>query len=278
MSKPQVEALSHHEQVPSNLLVAGSIPAGRTRVSGFPPRRVAPLVAPGVLQSRAGRPRAWRRNRDRAHVSAASVERLASVRVRCPPVEPRRVGGAAISERRSPPASAPQQRPSESGRACSTSSTSTAGRAPKRRSITSSTGGSTCSMYLYPPVGVTPRRMDRHVRPLTGHITVDRWNAETLDSFYARLRKCRKHCDGRRGQQGHRTSKPLGLPGHLHPPRHSSAPELWASGVDLRTVAGRLGHGGGGATTLRVNAAWRDEADSRAASVVGSRLPRPTQP
>src|SRR4051794_13467251 len=41
-----------------------------------------------------------------------------------------------------------------------------------------------------------------------------------------------------------------------HALRHYSATELLAAGVDLRTVAGRLGHGGGGATTLRVYAAW----------------------
>ena len=34
--------------------------------------------------------------------------------------------------------------------------------------------------------------------------------------------------------------------------------------VDVRTVAGRLGHGGGGTTTLRVYAAWVSEADQRA--------------
>lgn len=33
--------------------------------------------------------------------------------------------------------------------------------------------------------------------------------------------------------------------------RHFSATELLAAGADLRTVAGRLGHGAGGATTLR---------------------------
>ena len=39
--------------------------------------------------------------------------------------------------------------------------------------------------------------------------------------------------------------------------RHYSATELIAAGIDVRTVAGRLGHGGGGATTLRVYSAWR---------------------
>ncbi|WP_279389646.1 tyrosine-type recombinase/integrase [Pseudonocardia endophytica] len=41
----------------------------------------------------------------------------------------------------------------------------------------------------------------------------------------------------------------------LHSLRHYSATELVAAGVDIRTVAGRLGHGSGGATTLRVYAA-----------------------
>jgi site-specific recombinase XerD len=47
----------------------------------------------------------------------------------------------------------------------------------------------------------------------------------------------------------------LGIDSHLHALRHYSATELLTAGVDLRTVAGRLGHGGGGATTLRVYAA-----------------------
>ena len=47
--------------------------------------------------------------------------------------------------------------------------------------------------------------------------------------------------------------------------RHYSATELISAGVDVRTVAGRLGHGGGGATTLRVYTAWTSEADQRAA-------------
>jgi len=40
----------------------------------------------------------------------------------------------------------------------------------------------------------------------------------------------------------------LGIKTHLHALRHYSATELLAAGVDLRTVAGRLGHGGGGVT------------------------------
>lgn len=68
----------------------------------------------------------------------------------------------------------------------------------------------------------------------------------------------------------------LGIDSHLHALRHYSATELLGAGVDLRTVAGRLGHGGGGATTLRVYAAWMDEGDKRAAEVLGSRMQRPT--
>jgi integrase len=67
----------------------------------------------------------------------------------------------------------------------------------------------------------------------------------------------------------------LGLRTHLHALRHYSATELLAGGVDLRTVAGRLGHGGGGSTTLKVYAAWVAGADKKAAHLISSRLPRP---
>ena len=69
----------------------------------------------------------------------------------------------------------------------------------------------------------------------------------------------------------------LGWDMDIKDPRHYSATELIAAGVDVRTVAGRLGHGGGGATTLRVYSAWRPEADKRAASTVSDRLPVPPQ-
>lgn len=67
----------------------------------------------------------------------------------------------------------------------------------------------------------------------------------------------------------------LGIDSHLHALRHYSATELLAAGVDLRTVAGRLGHGGGGATTLRVYAAWVGESDRRASEILGGRMRRP---
>ena len=39
----------------------------------------------------------------------------------------------------------------------------------------------------------------------------------------------------------------LGINTHLHALRHYSATELIAVNVDIRTVAGHLGHGGSGA-------------------------------
>lgn len=65
----------------------------------------------------------------------------------------------------------------------------------------------------------------------------------------------------------------LGVDTNLHALRHYSATELIAAGVDVRTVAGQLGHGGGGATTLRVYAAWLSESDQRAAATLHGRMP-----
>ncbi|MDQ3763525.1 MAG: site-specific integrase [Actinomycetota bacterium] len=88
----------------------------------------------------------------------------------------------------------------------------------------------------------------------------------------------RRHCDP--DAITHRYAKmtaDLGIDTHLHALRHYSATELLAGGVDLRTVAGRLGHAGGGATTLKVYAAWLAGADTKAADLIASRLPRPPQ-
>jgi integrase len=74
-----------------------------------------------------------------------------------------------------------------------------------------------------------------------------------------------------------RMCRRLGIPSSIHKLRHFTATELIAGGVDIRTVAGRLGHSGGGATTLRTYAAWVSEADQRAAGEIASRMPsRPT--
>ncbi|WP_093078428.1 site-specific integrase [Pseudonocardia oroxyli] len=66
-----------------------------------------------------------------------------------------------------------------------------------------------------------------------------------------------------------------GIDTHIHALRHYSATELLTAGVDLRTVAGRLGHGAGGATTLKVYAAWVAASDRKAAEVAAARMPRP---
>lgn len=72
-----------------------------------------------------------------------------------------------------------------------------------------------------------------------------------------------------------RLASRLGIDTHLHSLRHYSATELIAAGVDIRTVAGRLGHAGGGSTTLRTYTAFVLEADQRAASALAARRPRP---
>ena len=72
-----------------------------------------------------------------------------------------------------------------------------------------------------------------------------------------------------------RMCRELGIDSHLHAVRHFSATELISAGVDIRTVAGRLGHGGGGSTTLRVYAAWVKESDMQAAELLASRFTRP---
>ena len=60
---------------------------------------------------------------------------------------------------------------------------------------------------------------------------------------------------------------------NIHELRHYTATELISAGVDVRTVAGRLGHGGGGTTTLRTYAAWVAEADQRAAGALDEHMP-----
>lgn len=75
-------------------------------------------------------------------------------------------------------------------------------------------------------------------------------------------------------QRYERLAARLGIATTLHRLRHYSATELIAGGVDPRTVAGRLGHGGGGTTTLKTYSAWVSEADQRAAKGIGERMPQ----
>lgn len=69
--------------------------------------------------------------------------------------------------------------------------------------------------------------------------------------------------------------KKMGIDSHLHALRHYSATELLRSGVDLRTVAGRLGHGSGGATTLKVYTKFVTESDRDAVDLLSSRVKQP---
>lgn len=78
-------------------------------------------------------------------------------------------------------------------------------------------------------------------------------------------------------RQYHRLVTELGIRTTLHKLRHYSATELIAAGVDLRTVAGRLGHSDGG-TTLAYYTAWVREADQRACLALRDRLPTPRVP
>ncbi|MCM3846344.1 tyrosine-type recombinase/integrase [Pseudonocardia sp. DR1-2] len=79
-------------------------------------------------------------------------------------------------------------------------------------------------------------------------------------------------------QRYDRMAKKLGIVTTFHKLRHYSATELIVGGVDPRTVAGRLGHGDGGTTTLKTYTAWVSEADQRAATGLSARMPeRPSR-
>src|SRR6266540_120562 len=74
-----------------------------------------------------------------------------------------------------------------------------------------------------------------------------------------------------------RLAKQLGLRARLHDLRHYAATQLIAGGVDVRTVSGRIGHAGGGATTLRVYTHFQAAADRRAAQFLEQTLRRPNR-
>lgn len=65
-----------------------------------------------------------------------------------------------------------------------------------------------------------------------------------------------------------RLCEEVGVTARLHDLRHASASQLLAAGVDVRTVAGRLGHASP-STTLSIYAHWVPAADRAAADVAG---------
>jgi hypothetical protein len=74
-----------------------------------------------------------------------------------------------------------------------------------------------------------------------------------------------------------RLARRLGLRTRLHDLRHYAATQLIAGGVDLRTVSGRIGHAGGGATTLKVYTHFLAATDRQAAEVLEKTLRRPPE-
>ena len=79
------------------------------------------------------------------------------------------------------------------------------------------------------------------------------WNPDTMTHRY------RRYADK------------VGIRSSLKELRHYSATQLLASGVDLNTVAGRLGHAEG-STTLKFYAQFSRPADQHAAAVIPSQL------
>jgi integrase len=69
-----------------------------------------------------------------------------------------------------------------------------------------------------------------------------------------------------------RVSAVAGVNCTLRSLRHYNATQMLAAGIDLRTAAGRLGHAGGGAMTLKVYAHRTRPADQRAAELLASEL------
>jgi integrase len=68
-----------------------------------------------------------------------------------------------------------------------------------------------------------------------------------------------------------RYARQIGIGSSLKELRHYSATELLQAGVDLNTVAGRLGHAEG-STTLKFYAQFTTPADQRAAAIIPARL------
>ncbi|WP_338672198.1 tyrosine-type recombinase/integrase [Streptomyces sp. SCSIO 30461] len=77
-------------------------------------------------------------------------------------------------------------------------------------------------------------------------------------------------------QRYRRLAKTLKIHTHrLKDLRAYNVTELLGAGADVRTVAGRVGHGGGGATTLKHYAAFLPTADRKAVTIFAKQLPVP---
>jgi hypothetical protein len=121
----------------------------------------------------------------------------------------------------------------------------------------------------------------RTIRPELGHLKVRKVKGPILDTFYAWLKKCGDlACSGKRFTEhmelapdaylfsndpmhatpwnpdwaSHKVSALAAAAGvklNIKGLRHYTASQLLAARFDLRNTAARLGHSGGGATTLR---------------------------
>lgn len=80
------------------------------------------------------------------------------------------------------------------------------------------------------------------------------WNPDTVGKWFRQI------------------AKAAGVSTTVHGLRHYSATQMISSGIDVRTAAGRLGHGGGGAMTLRVYAHRTRPTDQRAADLLSQQL------
>ncbi|MFD5009416.1 tyrosine-type recombinase/integrase [Streptomyces chartreusis] len=77
-------------------------------------------------------------------------------------------------------------------------------------------------------------------------------------------------------QRYRRLAKKLKIHTHrLKDLRAYNVTELLRAGADVRTVAGRVGHGGGGATTLKYYAAFLASSDRQAVTAFAKQLPVP---
>jgi hypothetical protein len=73
-------------------------------------------------------------------------------------------------------------------------------------------------------------KIETHIRPTLGDIRLSKVDAELLEMFYARLRRCREQCGGRPRA------------GHECTPRSASSVRqmLWADGVETGSILGGL--------------------------------------